>query len=236
MRMMTENVFKSILEEYAEREWAKYADVPEHVFSRKHNRSMKRIFSLYEKNTRKFKNYYAPAPTPTIKFTRKNIMLIILIAFLAVLAGCSATYFISQSFRGEVYSDNTELFFINTENCPTTIEKKYYLPNIPEEYEVLDKTSSPFYEFISYIDNKTGKTISFSQYVKDEFTSFHLNTEKGKLVELDKNEHNGIFLDLSSEVINSNCFIWDNGDYILEIGSNLSKEELLNLAKSAEFY
>lgn len=131
---MSESVFESILEEYAEREWARYADVPEHVFSQKHNRSMKRVFRLYEKNTRKFRTYPVSRSMPKIKFTRKNIMLIMLIVFLAVLAGCAATYFISQSFRGEVYSDNTELFPINLENCPTTIEEKYYLLNIPEGF------------------------------------------------------------------------------------------------------
>lgn len=234
--MMTESVLKSILEEYAEEEWARYADVPEHVFSRKHNRSMKRIFRLYDKNTSQFRNYFVPSPMPKIKYTPKKLMLILLIAFLAVLAGCSATYFISQNFIGEVYSDNTELFPINLENCPATIEEKYYLPDIPEEYEVLETTSSPFNEDICYIDKKTGKTISFGQYVKDEYLSFHLNTEKGKLVEIDINEHKGILLDLSSEKQDSTYLIWDNGDYILEIGGDITKEELINLAKSAEIY
>lgn len=31
-------------------------------------------------------------------------------------------YFVSNSFRGKVNNDNTELFVINTENCPSTIE------------------------------------------------------------------------------------------------------------------
>lgn len=234
--MMTESVLKSILEEYAEEEWAKYADVPEHVFSRKHNRSMKRIFRLYDKNTSQFRNYFVPSPMPKIKYTPKKLMLILLIVFLAVLAGCSANYFISQSFRGEVYSDNTKLFPVNLENCPAKIEEKYYLTDIPEEYEVLQTTSSPFDECICYIDNKTGKIIAFSQYVKDEFLSFHLNTEKGELVEIDINGHKGILLDLGNEEQYDACLIWDNGDYILEIEGNLAKEELLNLAKTTEIY
>ena len=34
-------------------------------------------------------------------------------------------YFVSNSFRGKVNNDNTELFVINTENCPSTIEDIY---------------------------------------------------------------------------------------------------------------
>ena len=233
---MTESVLKSILEEYAEREWARYADVPEHVFSQKHNRSMKRVFRLYEKNTRKFRTYSASRPMPKIKFTRKNIMLIMLIVFLAVLTGCAATYFMSQSFRGEVYSDNTELFPINLENCPTIIEEKYFLPEIPDGFEVYDTKSTPFSTYISFINKQTGQTISFSQHVKEGFDSIHFNTEKGELVEVEINGHYGLFLDVSDEENISSGVIWDNGDYILEVTGNLTKYEVINLAKSAEIY
>ena len=33
--------------------------------------------------------------------------------------------FVSKKFSGMVYSDNTHLFAVNTENCPTTIGEKY---------------------------------------------------------------------------------------------------------------
>lgn len=228
---MTDSVLRSLLEESFEREWAAYANAPEFKTSKKHERTMKRIFKRCEKNTRKL---YSQSTVESRNIS-KRIMIAVMVIILAVLSGCSAAHFISQSFREEVYSDNTELFPINLENCPTIIEEKYYLPKIPEGYEVLQTSSTPFSEYISYINGQTGQTISFSQYVKSEF-SFHYNTEKSELIEVEINGHYGLFLNVSAEKNIAYCVIWNNGDYILEIGGDLDKNSILNLAKSAEIY
>ncbi|MCH5203818.1 MAG: DUF4367 domain-containing protein [Oscillospiraceae bacterium] len=227
---MTDSVLRSLLEESFEREWASYANAPEFKTSKKHDRVMNRIFKRYEKNTRKL---YSQSTT-TVRNLSRRIMIAVLVVILAVLAGCAATYFISQSFRGEVYSDNTELFPINLEGCPTTIEQKYCLPDIPEGYEVLQTSSTPFSTHISYINEQTGQTISFSQYVKGSFDSIHYNTEKGELVEVEINGHYGLFLDISDEENICSCVIWDNEDYILELYGNLAKNEILDLAYYAK--
>ncbi len=234
IKAMNESVLRSLLEESVKREWSKYGSVPEHVFSNKHNRAMKRIFKLYEKNTIQFRSSSISGAKPHIRFTRKSILTAFIIVLLALLAGCAAAYFISQHFHGYVHSDNTEIFPINTENCPTVIEEKYYLSELPEEYEIVDSSSSPFYETIIFKNNLTGQMISFGQDVKSSYGPAHLNTERHEIEEVEINGHCGLCVDFSDSEHNGSLAIWDNGKYILELSGDLSKKELLDLAKSAK--
>ena len=236
---MFENLLDEVLTEYYKKEFSIYSNVPEHKFSFKHRIAMKKIFKRYEHNTKPFHSKAVQNTVPDFserkfRLTPKRVLILVIIILLATVAGCTATYFISRSFRGDMHSDNTELFPIDLENCPTTIEEKYYLPEIPEGFEVLQTSSTPFSTYNSYINRQTGQTISLSQYVKSEFDSIHYNTEKGELVEVEINGHYGLCLDVSDEENTYSGIIWDNGDYILQIDSDLTKEELLNLVKFAK--
>ncbi|MCH5196955.1 MAG: DUF4367 domain-containing protein [Oscillospiraceae bacterium] len=236
---MFENLLDEVLTEYYAKELLIYSTVPEHKFSLKHRRAMKKIFKVYDHNTEPLRSKTVQSTAygfseHKFRLTPKRLLVLVIVILLATLAGCAATYFISQSFRGEIYSDNTELFPINLENCPTTIEEKYFFPEIPEGFEIYKTNSTPFFESTSYKNKQTGQTITFSQHVKEGFDSIHFNTEKMELVEIEINGHYGLFLDVSAEENIAYCVIWDNGDYILEIGSNLDKNSLLNLAKSAK--
>ena len=226
---MIECTFDQILEDWVKSEWEEFADAPEFKTSNKHDRAMKRIFKLYERNVKKL----CQRSDIGIKNIRNRIIVVVLVVLLAVLVGCTAAYFVSQSFRGKVHSDNTELFPINLENCLTVIEEKYYLSELPEGFEISYTTSTPFYEYVSYQNEQTGQKIIFEQYVKSEF-SIHYNTEKGNLVAVEINGHNGVLLDLSDDRRNSTGVVWDNGDYILRLSGDLAKNDLLNLAKSAK--
>lgn len=158
------------------------------------------------------------------------------VIFLAALAGCGVTYFTSKNFYGKVNADNTELFVINTENCPSTIEDKYYLPCLPDGYEVLGTDSTPFYEWISYENPATEQTLTFCQFAKVSFDSTHYDTENQKFQEININGHSGLCLDYSSQGYNYAVIVWDNGDYILELYGETSKNELYDLAKTAKVY
>lgn len=215
-------------------EFSQYDNAPEHVFSRKHNRAMKRIFKLFEKNTRRLGLREASEPRYRVRLTKKTALVILTVIFLAVLAGCAVTYFVSQDFHGKVYSDNTELFVINAENCPATIEKRYYLPNLPENFEPLSTDSTPFCEYISYQNKATRQTISFWQRAKSELDSYHYNTENIDFEEIEINGHHCLFLDFSSDEYYSTSCIWDNGDYIIAISGDISKNEMIELAKSTK--
>lgn len=227
---MSESIFASIIEEMAELEFTEYSDMPMFKTSKKHDRAMRRIFKRYERNTRGLR----PGAEIKTRTVRKRIIVALVVIILAVFTGFTAAHFISRGFRGRVYSEYTELFPINTENCPEYIEVKYYLPELPEGFEILDTDSTPFYEYIAYENNQTGQIITFTQETKTDFNPMHLNTEKGKLVEVEINGHPGVFLDVGQSEYDQTLVVWDNGDYILQINGNLSKHCLIDLAKSAK--
>lgn len=231
---MSESVLKSILEESARLEWVKYENAQEHVFSKKHERKMKHVFKLFERNDCKLKPYIGSRPHYHFRFTKRNIIVLLAVIFLAALAGCGVTYFTSKNFYGKVNADNTELFVINTENCPSTIEDKYYLPCLPDGYEVSGTDSTPFYEWISYENPATEQTLTFCQFAKVSFDSTHYDTENQKFQEININGHSGLCLDYSSQGYNYAVIVWDNGDYIFELFGEYSKNELCDLAKTAK--
>lgn len=228
---MSESILKSILEESARLEWDKYENVPEHKFSLKHRLAMKRIFKLYEKNTRAI---HSAAQPKRFRLTRKAALTAIVIVFLAAIAGCSAAHFISQSFRGEVHSDYTRIFPIDTENCPETIEEKYYLSEIPERFVLLETDTTLFSVYTCYIDYSTRETITFQQYIKTDFGTHHLNTEHHQIEEIDVNGQVGLCIDFSDSEQTCSLLMWDNGDYIIEIHADLDKKTLLNLAETTK--
>lgn len=227
---MSESIFASIIDEMAERDLARYSDIPPFKTSKKHDRAMKRIFKRYERNTRRLR----PQAEIKARTMRKRIIVALVVIILAVFTGFTAAYFISRSFRGEIYNDNTQLFPINMENCPTVIENEYYLSEVPDEFEIVNTTSTPFRIASIYQNNENGKTFRFEQWVKTEFDFLRFNTEKAKLVEVEIDGYSGVALDLSDDKQILTELIWDNGEYILLVSGNFTKNELLDLAKSTK--
>lgn len=227
---MSESIFASIIDEMAERGLARYADIPKFKTSKKHDRAMQRIFKRYERNTRRLR----PQAEIKARTVRKRIIVALVVIILAVFTGFTAAYFISRSFQGEVHKDNTELFPIHVENYPAVIEDRYYLSELPEGFEEDASNSTPFYEFVTYENKQTGQIITFKQWTKSNFDPMHYNTETGVLVEVEINDYYGVFLDLSTDEQKLTLLIWDNGDYIIEISGDLSKERLIDLAKSTK--
>lgn len=113
------------------------------------------------------------------------------------------------------------------------IETVYYLPEIPEGYELFQSTFSEQSVYTSYIKPDTNRCISFEQFVKDRY-SYYFDTEQQDFEELDINGHYALYL--GSRDVNNTCgyIVWDNGDYILQIFGDFTKDELIKLAKSVK--
>lgn len=212
-------------------EFQQYSNDSEHIFSGKHNRAMKRLFKTYEKKKINLYNNYEH--TTNLKLNRKSFILIMVAIFLAILAGCTAAIYYLGGFKAVAHTDNTELFSIELDGSPQIIEKIYSLESIPQSYEIFDTDSSDYFHYVGYINPTTNQTIGFSQWVKNIYHN-HANTEGYALEETEINGNDGVIIDYSNETEYGCLIIWDNGDYILEISSNLSKPETLNLAKSAK--
>lgn len=239
---MNENILREILLEVHEIECGVSDDLPDYKTSLRHRLAMKRIFARFDRNTRKLRTTRRTRETPIIerrtrRYSIKQRILIamLIIILMAFLVGCvnAIVKFVSERFKGTVYEDNTQLFAVDLENCPQTIEYQYALADIPEGFEMIETIPSPTNVYTLYSNELTGQVITLKQWVKTHF-SFHYNTEKRTFEE---NEINGItvlFIDLSSNNRNNSVLIWDNEDYIIEISADLDKSSALNLLNIAK--
>ncbi len=232
---MNEGDFKDILAEICEEEIAELNKFPPFKTSLRHRLAMKRIFALYEKKT------HITVSDPTMILTTQSkhlhlskrlIIFFAVIICAALLTGFMLVYF-SKNFHGTVYNDNTQLFAVNTENCPTTIEYEYYLSNLPDGFKMVEHDSLSFYVYTLYENTSSGQVITFSQHTKEKFTP-HYNTEHDNFEEIVINDHHGIFIDFSDNEHFGSIVVWDHGEYILEVIGDLPKNDLANLAKSAK--
>lgn len=228
---MNEITLDEILVAAHDAEFSQYDDVPKHVFSRKHNRAMKRIFKTYEKRIALLNSDVINKRNEISHFrwNRKTVFVMLMVVFLAVLVGCSAIIYYFGGFRTDVQTDNTQLFPIDLTDCPQSIEEVYYLSELPSDFELLEESISDISVYTAYINSATGQTITFYQSIKTAFAP-HYNTEYFPLEEISIGEHIGIGLEGKTDYL----VAWDNGDYILEVRANLPKLETINLAKSAK--
>ena len=230
---MSESIFASIIEEYADREWASYAAAPEFKTSKKHDRAMKRIFRRYERNTRHLSldRKFRAAP--------KRLLIFIAIILLLI-TGCSIVYFSTLNIKVELQRDGmTEFSVINTKNSPSLIEELYIVSDMPDEFEETysgakyspEPSGNLKYSKVSqhFEDPRTHRQINFTQSVKPGFEPHFLEIKNNEWIEVEINGHFGVMYEINN---NKNCLMWDNGDYIFVLAGEIDKNDLLNLAKS----
>ncbi len=215
-----------ILEEVYRLDFKEFEVPQKHRFSFHNRIRINRIISEYAKN---------PIRTKTVsrKLNRRFITAAVIVIMLAAFAVTAAAVLLLNGFIQKEYSDNTQLFVEDFENCPATIEHIYYLSALPSGYEYWDGGVTQASNTNIYINRKNGYTLTFQQSVKSEFTG-NYNNEGYELQEIKINGHNGIYIDYSTDNQSRTCLIWDNGDYILELMCVMNKEDAINLAKSVK--
>lgn len=211
---------KEIMCEVYRQDFAEFDNPPKHHFSRRSRKKLNGI--LYPKSLQPAENTRRIAPSKRI------IIALLIIILMAV--GITAGAVISRGFTRKEHRDNTELFAVNAENTPKTIESVYYLPEIPEEYELYEVVSDNRSVFTSYMNYNTNRGMVLFQAVKEGYRD-HFDNEHQTFEEVDVNGHYGLYLgDCDRGLI-----IWDNGNYVLELSGDFNKDTLLDLAKSAKF-
>ncbi len=207
-------------------EFENMKNIPHHHFSLRHRWAMKRILSvsnhLVSSDSRGLRGL--PPTRRIVIFT-----LLIFLAIFSITAGAVAT----KGFIRKQHCDNTQLFTVNSENSPSKIEYEYYLPEISSGYELQNKFTTPFSVCSIFVYPENGNTLTFYQDVKNEYDK-HFDTERALFEEMDINGNYGLYLDIGGENKEHGDLVWDNGDYILEIAGDLSKSELVKLAKSVK--
>jgi hypothetical protein len=221
---MNEYKLKEILEEVCMEEYSISEDAPVHLFSLRHKKKIRHILSQSNSVSK---------PNIKIKLNRRIIRILIVAIFLRLLTISGAAYVISTFIKKE-YSDNTQIFAGDFFEAPETIEQVYYLTQLPEGYSETERFSDLYIMTVVYqYGNDVNNTITFTQTVKKEYDQ-HFNTEGYSIETIDINGCDCLFIDWSDGDFVMCEAVWDNGDYILTLDGNLSKSELINLAKSAK--
>lgn len=219
---MSNELLKNILQEMCDEEFAEYEKSEEHKFSLRHRRKMKKLFREYEKKYAS--NVLEKKP---VRFRRR--VAAVVIAAVVLITSCFTVGALTGGFKFTPKTDHTEIFNIDYENAPQTIEYLYYISALPDEYKLTTADVDIALSAYFYYETDDEHIYYFGQIVKSVYKSY-INTEKYKMEEVIINNKNGVFIAFESESL----LVWDNGDYVLEIYGNFTKDEMLNLAKSVK--
>lgn len=216
---------------YYENEFSAIEKIELPIFSANHNRKMKKIFDIFAKNRVSVHNQQMTAAKRHLSIRKQILIAAIIIVFLAFITGC-VVVFISNSFRGTVYNDNTYLFAFDVGDSPTAIEEEYTLSVVPEGYELYEMSSSGIDRLTIYRDSSNCELI-FTQTVKSKYNS-HINTEGYSIDEIHVNGCDAICVEYQRKNGIYSLVVWNSSEYILELYGNFAKEELIDLANSNE--
>ena len=150
---------------YYEKEFSETDDIELPDFSGKHKRKMNKIFQVFDRNRAMYCNTCSSSKIQRPLNIRKRILIaVMIVVFLAVATGCVIA-FVTNSFRGTVYSDNTHLFAFNEERSPKIIERQYTLSILPERYELYRVVKAQTSISTEY-RNADNQSLTFEQTVK----------------------------------------------------------------------
>lgn len=214
-----EELFSLIIEKAYTLEFKEYENPPRHFFSLKHRRKMKRLFENkgvdYSNNAARQSKKKIPA------------VAIALAIIVSLLVPAAAAAFFIHGFGFSRQSDHTIAFSTDMDNAPKTIEYVYLPAYLTDGFRVKDHTTGELTATNEYVNGDD--FIYIAQYTKPEYLA-NYNTEGYEIEKAEINGHEGFIVDF----IVSRVFVWDNGDYIIEINSTLPSDEILKIAGGME--
>ena len=135
-----------------------------------------------------------------------------------------------RDFFMNIFSDHTEIT-VNSEienSYPISIEEEYHISSLPNGFEQVDYDKMENSIIITYF--KDDDYIFFEQYTKDAYISNYDNEQSTFESYVDENGQKYLVHNTDHD----HTFIWNNGEYIFEICSNLDKPSVLKLCKSTK--
>ena len=193
----------------------------EHIFGNKHNREMAKLIKRQRR------------PYFKLISTAGRRAACIIVAFIVMSASALSVKAIREAFFdfiSNIFSDHS---VVTTESgtdkgYPTNIEEEYYISELPDGFEEMDKGKTDNSIDISYFRND--EYILFTQYTKSAYEQNYDNENNNyeEYEDADGTKYLVIINDYES------TYIWDNGHYIFVIGSNLDKNDILELCKSTK--
>lgn len=192
----------------------------EHEFSSKFNKDMQKLVK------RRRKPYYK-----LINTVGKRIACIVI----AFLVASSVTILSVKALRNAVADFYVSIFEkfstvqpIEDDSAPLTIEDIYEITYDLSEFTIDYEEYDDYSRYITYI--KDDIAIFYEQYTKDMY-DVNINTEDAEISTLIINGYEAIYFQDNNQYYH---LIWDNGDYIISLGSNIGKDILIDIAKSVQ--
>lgn len=225
---------------YYERELLKAEDIPTPKFTLLHKVRMNGIFRQFAKNKSLLSekensvSTSAEAPLKPLAFRKRLLIAALIIILLAFMTGF-VTIFVSKGFKGVVYWDNTHIFAVNAEGCPSEIMREYVLSVVPEGFEKEQTVSEEIKAVTVYKNSATDQKMIFSQYTKSAFNA-HISTEGYKLRETRINGRSTVYIEYDKQTDISSIVIWEDQDYILELNCDFGLEKALDLVRENSIY
>lgn len=197
------------------------ADIPQYEFSDKFEKKMNRIIRKRKKPVMRAFNTFGKRAA------------CIALCFLIV---SSVTVFSVDALRNKFlslwideYEDHSNIMLTEPdETAPEYIEERYAITYDLSDYEL-------YYEDYDYTSitlryRKGDIDLGFSQSIKENYKS-NVNSEGGEITYEKINGKEAIYF---CNKHNYHWYIWDNGDYVLRIIVNSTKEEARKIAESVQ--
>lgn len=194
----------------------------EHTFSHGFEKQMDKLIK------RRKKPYYSLVNTVG-KRVAVIILAFVMISFTTVMS-VEALRKPFISFITNMFSSHSEIRSDpeDSKQYPATIESKYDITEGIDGYKVILEEQYDNNRTLDY--SKDNIVVSFEQHIVDDF-DMHTNTEGATIEHIDINGHEAIgWFD------NHNYYhlIWNNGEYVIVISSNIGRNKLIGIAKSVQ--
>ena len=199
--------------------------IPEFIASNKFKTKMEKLIKSQNKP------YYRFVSTAGRRVA--CIVAALLILSVSSLAVKSVRKALVSTFKIKGFSNNVNLTYSSQEDnhYPETIETEYEITNIPDEFELVEYDKNQ-YQVLAYYTYKN-YNIVFKQYLKSGY-NIGLDNEHSKVYNYKDTNGQEYVIQESTDENYGITFIWDNGEYIFYVFSNLDKNTVLDLCMSTK--
>ena len=129
-----------------------------------------------------------------------------------------------------IFTDHSTVSTVSQtdKDYPAAINDRYTITYDLSGYELVYSNEDQIYIRSDYKNNDI--MIMFSQIVVSEYQA-NINTEGAEIEHIDVNGHDAIGFEDNNGYYH---LIWNNGEYIIDLGSNIGKDVLIEIAKSVQ--
>ena len=222
---MNESNYKKALTEALRSDYATEEKSEEHIFSAGFDKKMDKLIK------RRNKPYFNLINTAS-KRAACVIVLIVLLALnpLTVKAVINKIF---GYYRAD-YSDHIELVpdITESDRVPKNIERKYYISALSDGYEIVKEYDYNVVHRVLF-QNENEEYVLFTQHIISGYKT-NIDNEHTEFKEVTYGDITYFVTVFYDNGMESYMYMWNNGEYIFKLKSNLDEEKVLELCRSVK--